>query len=84
MKIDSNPLQITDTHYTEPEEVNMVEVTDDFNMIEVTKDFVNEPVMVRVSEYLDQGFVNSFRKLLEMPPMETLMVSIPESMKIPT
>ncbi|XP_050909478.1 uncharacterized protein LOC127123289 [Lathyrus oleraceus] len=60
MKIDSNPLQMDDAHYTEAEEVNMVEVTDDFKMIEVTKDFVNEPVMVRVSEHLDQGFFNDF------------------------
>ncbi|XP_050901634.1 uncharacterized protein LOC127108240 [Lathyrus oleraceus] len=45
VKIDSNPLQMADAHYTEPEEVNMVEVIDDFDMTEVTEDFVNEPVM---------------------------------------
>lgn len=43
-----------DAYYTEPEEVNMVEVTDNFDMTEVTEDFVNEPIMVRVSEHLDQ------------------------------
>lgn len=64
MKIDSNPLQLANTHYTEPNDVNMVEVTDDFNntinMDEVIEDLVNKVVMVRVSEYLDQEFLKNF------------------------
>lgn len=60
MKIDYNPLQMADAHYMEPEEVNMVEVIDDFDMTKVTEDFVNKPVMVRVSEHLDQGFFHDF------------------------
>ncbi|XP_050897703.1 uncharacterized protein LOC127104564 [Lathyrus oleraceus] len=32
MKIDSDPLQVVEAHYTEPEEVNLIEVADDFNM----------------------------------------------------
>lgn len=51
MKIESDPLQVADAHYTEPEEVKLVEVTDDFDM---TEDFVNEPVMAKVTEYLEQ------------------------------
>lgn len=51
---------MNDAHYTEPEEVNLVKVTDDFEMTEVTKDFINEPVMVRISEHLDQEFFNDF------------------------
>ena len=54
MKTDSDPLQVAEAHYTEPEEVNLIEVVDDFNMTEVTEDFVNEPIMVRVSEHLDK------------------------------
>lgn len=38
----------------------MVEVTDDFDITEVTEDFVNKPIMVRVSEHLDQGFFKNF------------------------
>ncbi|XP_050895146.1 uncharacterized protein LOC127101742 [Lathyrus oleraceus] len=45
MKIDSDPLQVAEAHYTEPEEMNLVEVTEDFDMTEVSKDFVKEPVM---------------------------------------
>lgn len=64
MKIDSDPLQVADTHYIEPDDVNKVEVTDDLtntiNMAEVTQDFVNKVVMVRVSEYLYQGFLKNF------------------------
>ncbi|XP_050874989.1 uncharacterized protein LOC127078591 [Lathyrus oleraceus] len=60
MNIDSNPLQMADAHYTEPEEVNMVKVTDDFDMTKVTEDFVNEPIMVMVFEHLDQEFFNDF------------------------
>ncbi|XP_050916120.1 uncharacterized protein LOC127131233 [Lathyrus oleraceus] len=53
MKIDSDPLQVANAHYTEPEEVNLLEVTDDFDMTEVTEDFIHEPVMPKVYEYLD-------------------------------
>ncbi|XP_050876761.1 uncharacterized protein LOC127080493 [Lathyrus oleraceus] len=64
MKIDSDPLQVADAHYTEPDEVNMVKVADDFNhtitMDEVTKDFVKKVVMVRVSEHHDQEFLKNF------------------------
>jgi hypothetical protein len=52
MKIDYNPLQMVDAHYTEPKEVNMVEVTNDFDMIEVTENFVNKPIIVRVYGHL--------------------------------
>ncbi|XP_050916265.1 uncharacterized protein LOC127131380 [Lathyrus oleraceus] len=51
MKIDSNPLQMADAHYTEPDKVNMVEVTEGF---------VNKVVMVRVFENLDQEFLKNF------------------------
>lgn len=64
MKIDFDPLQVADAHYTEPDEVNMVKVVDDFNhaitLVEVTEDFVNKVVMVRVSEHLDQEFLKNF------------------------
>lgn len=60
MKIDFDPLQVADAHYTEPEEVNLVKVTDDFDMNEVTEDFVNRPVMAKVSEYLEQESLNDF------------------------
>lgn len=64
MNIDSVPLQVAGAHYIEPDDVNMVEVTDDFNntinMAEVTEDFINKVVMVRVSEYLDQEFLKHF------------------------
>ncbi|XP_050878325.1 uncharacterized protein LOC127082144 [Lathyrus oleraceus] len=60
MKIDSDPLQVADAHYTELEEVNLVEVTNDFDMTEVTEDFINEPIMVRISEHLDHEFFNDF------------------------
>ncbi|XP_050919016.1 uncharacterized protein LOC127136513 [Lathyrus oleraceus] len=60
MKIDSDPLQVVDAQYTEPEEVNLVKVTNDFNMTEVTEDFINEPVMARISEHLDQEYFNEF------------------------
>lgn len=64
MKIDSDPLQVADAHYIEPNDVNMVEVTDDFNntinMAKIIEDFVNKAVMVRVSEYLDQKFLKNF------------------------
>ncbi|XP_050878785.1 uncharacterized protein LOC127082600 [Lathyrus oleraceus] len=55
MKIDSDPLQIAEAHYTEPEEVNFIDVADDFCMTEVTEDFVHRPVMVRVHEYFEQA-----------------------------
>ncbi|KAI5388209.1 hypothetical protein KIW84_074052 [Lathyrus oleraceus] len=60
MKIDSDPLQIAEAHYTEPEEVNFIEVANDFCMTEVTKDFVNGPIMVRVHEYLEQAPLGDF------------------------
>jgi hypothetical protein len=60
MNIDFDPLQVVNAHYTEPEEVNMVEVTNDFDMTEVIEDFVNEPIMVRVFEHLDQKLYNDF------------------------
>lgn len=60
MKIDSDPLQVADAHYTELEEVNLVEVNEDFDMTEVTEDFVNEPVMEKVYEYFDQESLNDF------------------------
>lgn len=64
MKIDSDPLQVVNAHYTYPNYVNMVEVTDDFNntinMAEITEDFVHKAVMVRVSEYLDHESLKNF------------------------
>ncbi|XP_050908292.1 uncharacterized protein LOC127121911 [Lathyrus oleraceus] len=54
MKIDFDPLQVTEAHYIEPEEVNFIEVDADFYMTEVTEDFVHEPVMVKVHEYFEQ------------------------------
>ncbi|XP_050875522.1 uncharacterized protein LOC127079146 [Lathyrus oleraceus] len=54
MKIDSDPLQIAEAHYTEPEEVNFIEVADDLCMTEVTEDFVHRSVMVKVHEYSEQ------------------------------
>lgn len=64
MKIDFDPLQVDDAHYTEPDDVNMVEVTDGFNntinMAEVTEDFVNKVVVVRFFEYRDQEFLKNF------------------------
>lgn len=50
MKIDFDPLQIVEAHYTEPEKVNFIEVADDLCVTEVTEDFVHEPVMVKVHE----------------------------------
>lgn len=55
MKIDSDPLQIVEAHYTKPEEVNFIEVGDDFCMTEVTEEFVHRPVMVRVHEHFEQA-----------------------------
>lgn len=84
MKIDSDPLQVADAHYMEPEEVKLVKVIDDFDMIEVTEDFVNEPVMAKVSERLDQeSFYDFIQKLWEIPPTRALMSSMLESLKIP-
>ncbi|XP_050909590.1 uncharacterized protein LOC127123415 [Lathyrus oleraceus] len=60
MKIDSDPLQITEAHYTEPEEVNFTEVADDLCMTEVIEDFVNGLVMVRVHEYFEQAPLGDF------------------------
>ncbi|XP_050908418.1 uncharacterized protein LOC127122054 [Lathyrus oleraceus] len=54
MIIDSDPLQIAEAHYTEPEEVNFIEVANDFCMTEVTEDFIHRPVMVKVHEYSEQ------------------------------
>ncbi|XP_050895676.1 uncharacterized protein LOC127102341 [Lathyrus oleraceus] len=60
MKIDSDPLQVAKTHYTEPEEVNLIEVAEDFNMTEVTEDFVNGPVMAKVHEYFEKMPLDDF------------------------
>lgn len=60
MKIDSDPIQIAETHYTEPDEVNFIEVADDLCMNEVTEYFVNRPVMVRVHEYFEQASFDDF------------------------
>ncbi|XP_050888827.1 uncharacterized protein LOC127093987 [Lathyrus oleraceus] len=60
MKIDYDPLQVAKAHYTEPEEVNLIKVVQDFNMTEVIEDFVNGPVMVKVSEYFEQKPLNDF------------------------
>ncbi|XP_050908476.1 uncharacterized protein LOC127122129 [Lathyrus oleraceus] len=60
MKIDSDPLQVAKAHYTEPEEVNLIDVADDFNMAEVTEDFVNGPIMARVHEYFEQASFDDF------------------------
>jgi hypothetical protein len=60
MKIDSDPLQIVKAHYTEPEEVNLIEIVDGFYMTEVTEDFVNGPVIARVHEYFGQTPFNDF------------------------
>lgn len=60
MKIDSDPLQIAEAHYTEPEEVNLIEVADDFNMTEVTEDFINGPVMSKVHDYFGQAPLDDF------------------------
>lgn len=55
IKIDSDPLQIVEDHYIAREEVNFIEVADDFCMIEVIEDFVHEPVVVKVHEYFEQA-----------------------------
>ncbi|XP_050909154.1 uncharacterized protein LOC127122925 [Lathyrus oleraceus] len=60
MKIDSDPLQVAEAHYTELEEVNLIEVADDFNMTEVTKDIVNGPVMAKVHEYFEKMPLDDF------------------------
>lgn len=60
MKIDFDPLQVVEAHYTEPEEVNLIEVVDDFNMTEVTEDFINGHVMARVHEYFEQTPLDDF------------------------
>lgn len=88
MKIDSDPLQVADTHYIEPDNVNMVEVTDDFGntiiISEVTEDLGNKVVIVRVSEYLDQNFLKNFaQEAVEGFANGTTDVSTLESLKIP-
>ncbi|XP_050890408.1 uncharacterized protein LOC127095817 [Lathyrus oleraceus] len=85
IKIDSNPLQMADARYMEPEGVTMVEVTDDFDMTEVIEDFVNEPIMVRVYEHLDQEFFNDFiQEAVGNATNESTDVFDTESLKIPT
>ncbi|XP_050888713.1 uncharacterized protein LOC127093856 [Lathyrus oleraceus] len=88
MKIDSDPLQVADAHYIEPDNVNVVEVTDDFgntiNIAEVTEDLDNKVVMVRVSEYLGQDFLKNFaQEAVEGFANGTTDVSTLESLKIP-
>lgn len=60
MKIDSDPLKVAEAHYIEPQEVNLIEVAEDFNMTEVTEDFINGPVMAMVSEYFKQKPLDDF------------------------
>ncbi|XP_050908417.1 uncharacterized protein LOC127122051 [Lathyrus oleraceus] len=60
MKIDSDPLEIAEAHYIEPEEMNFMEVADDFCMTEVTEDFDNRLVMVIVHEYFEQAPLDDF------------------------
>ena len=56
MKIDSDPLQVVDAHYSEPTGFDNT-----VNMVEVTEDFINEAVMVKITEDLDHKFMENFR-----------------------
>ncbi|XP_050889188.1 uncharacterized protein LOC127094389 [Lathyrus oleraceus] len=60
MKIDSDPLQVVEAHYTKLEEVNLIEVAEDFNMTEVTEDFVNRPVLAKLHEYFEHAPLDDF------------------------
>lgn len=62
IKIDSDPLQI-EANYTEPIEINMVEVTKDLeiNMVEITEDL--EVNMVEVTEDLKVNMVEVTKDL---------------------
>lgn len=56
MKIDSNPLQVTDAHYTEPTDVNMIEATEGIHnkgpMVETDVGFKQGVEMTKAPEDL--------------------------------